>query len=214
MKIVHAAALALFSTVAVAAQAPTAPPGTADMSKVTGGTYEADPAHTLVAWTVDHFGITPYSGLFGDVSGTLTLDPADLANASVDMTIPVSKVTTASAGLTDHLLRPGKDGGDPDFFGADPSSARFVSTSVVPDGKDAVVLGNLTLNGITKPVALDVSFYGTGTMPETMGGKKQIGFHATGSILRSEFGIGYAIPMVSDKVDLDIVAAFVATPAQ
>jgi polyisoprenoid-binding protein YceI len=167
-----------------------------------------DPSHTLVVWTLDHLGFSPYSGIFGDVTGTLTLDPKNLNAAKVDVTIPVSKVVTASAGLTDHLLRAGKDGGKPDFFGAAPAAARFVSTSVVAKGQKARITGNLSLNGVTRPVTLDAAFYGAGTMPAQMGGKENVGFKATGTILRSQFGLGFGIPMVGDEVKLDISAAF------
>ena len=190
------------------AQAPTAAPGARDVSRITGGTYTADPAHTLITWTVDHMGFTGYSGIFGDATGTLTLDPKNPSAARVEMTIPVSKVTTASGGLTSHLLRGGKDGGKPDFFGANAPDARFVSTRVVVRGQNAQVMGNLTLNGVTRPVTLTAQFYGAGKAPAQMGGKENVGFHATGTIRRSEFGIGYGIPVVSDAVKLDIQAAF------
>ena len=69
--------------------------------------------------------------------------------------------------------------------------------------------GNLTLNGVTKPVTLDVDFYGAGKAPPQMGGKENVGFEAEATIRRSDFGITYAIPLVSDAVDLKIAAAFV-----
>ena len=117
-------------------------------------------------------------------------------------------MVTASAGLTAHLTRAGKDGGKPDFFGANAADAKFVSTSVVAKGQTAKVTGNLTLNGVTKPVTLDASFYGAGKAPAMMGGKENIGFHATGTIQRSQFGLGFGVPMVGDSVKLDIAAAF------
>src|SRR3546814_7752846 len=86
----------------------------------------------MVVWEVDHLGFSKYTGIFGDVTGTLVIDPANPAAAKVDVTIPVAKVTTASAGLTSHLLRPGKDGGKADFFGANPADAQFVSRSEEP----------------------------------------------------------------------------------
>lgn len=184
-------------------------PGSANPALVTGGTYKADPGHTLIEWSVDHMGITPYFGLFGDISGTLTIDPKNLAAAKVDVTIPVAKVTTASAGLTAHLLKAAPAGGKADFFGAAPAAARFVSTKVEPlaDNK-ARITGDLTLNGVTKPVVLEAAFYGAGKMPAMMGGGEGLGFKAKAKIKRSEFGIGYGIPIVSDKVSLDIAAAF------
>lgn len=201
---------ALLLTAPTYAQKAPALPGSKSTAAVTGGTYQADPGHTLVRWTVDHFGFSPYTGLFGGVTGTLELDPKNPAGAKVDVTIPVAGVATASSALTAHLLRAPKEaGGKPDFFGADPAPARFVSTRVVVIGKDrGKITGNLTLNGVTHPVTLDATFYGAGKAPAAMGGKENVGFTARGTILRSQFGVAYAIPLVSDAVQLDIAAAF------
>ena len=201
-----ALALAVVTTPIVLAQGAGAP-GTPDKSRVTAGTYAADAGHTMVVWEVDHLGFSKYTGIFGDVTGTLVLDPKNPAASKVDATIPVSKVTTASAGLTSHLLRAGKDGGKPDFFGATPADAKFVSTSVVldDDGDEAKVTGNLTLNGVTKPVTLDVDFHGAGM---GMNKKETVGFQAETTIKRSDFGINMGIPYVSDAVELEIHAAF------
>lgn len=184
--------------------------GKRDASRVTGGTYTVDHHHTMVRWEVDHLGITPYFGIFGDITGSLTLDPKNPKAAKVDITIPVSKVTTASSGLTQHLLKPpAKAGEKPDFFGANPADARFVSTSVAPEGDmGAKITGNLTLNGVTKPVTLEAKFYGAGKAPKEMGGQEMIGFEAETTIKRSDFGVNMGIPMVSDEVELDIVAGF------
>lgn len=208
-----AAATALAVTGAIAAApalfAQGAPqlPGVQDPSRVTAGTYAADSNHSLIAFEVNHFGFNDYYGLFGDVAGTLVLDPANIAAAKVDVTIPVANVTTASKGLTDHLLRVGKDGGKPDFFGPAPAPARFVSTSVARTGDmTATITGNLTLNGVTKPVTFEAEFTGAGNNPFNK--KATIGFEAETSIKRSDFGVNYGIPMVSDEVELDISVAF------
>jgi polyisoprenoid-binding protein YceI len=205
-----AAALVLTTAVAtplVAQQA--GMPGSRNPAAITGGSYTADANHTLVKWEVNHLGFSPLWGLFGGVTGTLQLDPKNPAAAKVDVTIPVSKLATGVPGFTAHLLRPGKDGGKPDFFGAAPADARFVSTGVTVTGADeARVTGNLTLNGVTKPVTLDVDFYGAGKMPAQMGGKENVGFEAEATIKRSDFGLGMAVPMVSDEVKLKIAAAF------
>ena len=211
MRILHAflASTLLTGTVAVVAQqAPMAAPASKNPAAVTGGTYTADAGHTLVEWTVDHLGFTPYFGIFGNVTGTLMLDPKNPGAAKVDVTIPVAEVTTASAGLTKHLLKPAEGGKPADFFGASPAPARFVSTKVTVNGQNATIAGNLTLNGITKPITLNAMFYGAGKMPAQMGGKEGVGFTATGAIKRTEFGIGFGVPMVSDEVKLKIVAAF------
>ncbi len=182
-------------------------PGAADPTRVTAGTYTADSNHSLIAFEVNHFGFNDYYGLFGDVAGTLELDPANIAAAKVDVTIPIASVTTASKGLTDHLLRPGKDGGKPDFFGPAPAPARFVSTSVERTGDmTANITGNLTMNGVTKPVTFEAEFTGAGSNPFNK--KETVGFEAETSIKRSDFGVNYGIPMVSDEVELDISVAF------
>jgi polyisoprenoid-binding protein YceI len=183
-------------------------PGSKNPAAVTGGTYTVDAGHTLIGWRVDHFGFNDYFGIFGDATGTLVIDPKKPNMAKVDITIPVSKVTTASKGLTEHMLRPGKDGGKADFFGPAPADAKFVSTKVVATGMKAKITGDLTLNGVTKPVTLDAEFSGAGKAPAFVGGKENVGFHAKATIKRSEFGIGYGIPLISDAVALDITVAF------
>lgn len=190
------------------AQMPTEAPGKPDASRVTAGTYKLDPSHTLIGWRVDHLGFTDYFGVFGDSTGTLVLDPNNPAAAKLDVTIPVAKVLTPSAGLNDHLLRPGKDGGKADFFGAAPADARFVSTAVKPgaDGQSATITGDLTLNGQTHPVTIAARFKGAGTAP--FGGKPTVGFQGTATIKRSQWGVAAGIPLVSDEVALDISAPF------
>jgi polyisoprenoid-binding protein YceI len=182
----------LFAVPLIAQSAPQMP-GTMDVARVTAGTYNTDPGHTLIGWRVSHFGFNDYFGIFGDATGTLTLDPANPNAAKVDITIPVGKVTTASAGLTGHLLRA-------------PADAKFVSTRVVASGTSAKITGDLTLNGVTKPVVLDATFSGAGNNPFNK--KATVGFHATSVIKRSAFGISYAVPIISDDVTLDISVAF------
>jgi polyisoprenoid-binding protein YceI len=199
-------ALPLFVAVPLIAQSAQQTPGALDVTRVTAGTYNTDPGHTLIGWRVSHFGFNDYFGIFGDATGTLVLDPAKPNASTVDITIPIGKVTTASAGLTGHLLRPGKEGGKADFFGPSPADAKFVSTSVVAKGTTAKITGNLTLNGVTKPVVLDTTFSGAGNNPFNK--KPTVGFHATSVIKRSEFGISYAVPVISNDVKIDISVAF------
>lgn len=199
------AAVFAVATPAIAYQASQIP-GAQDASRVTGGTYAADPGHSLIGWRVSHFGFNDYFGIFGDVAGTLTLDPKNPSASKVDVTIPVSKVTTASAGLTGHLTKAPEAGKKPDFFGANAADARFVSKRVTATGTNAKILGDLTLNGVTREVTLDAKLAGAGVNP--MSKKETVGFHATTTIQRSQFGIGFAVPAVSDAVTLDITVAF------
>ena len=182
-------------------------PGAMDVSRAQAGTYAVDPNHTLIGWRVNHFGFNDYFGIFGGSTGTLTIDPAAPQNAKVDITVPVANVTTANAGLTAHLLKPAGENGKADFFGANPAAAHFVSTKVEPNGTKAKISGDLTLNGVTKPVVIDAEFTGAGNamMPPR---RLTLGFEGTTTIKRSDFGIGFGIPMVADEVELDITAAF------
>jgi len=201
-KIVIAAALAATSAVAipVIAQMPTTAPGAKDPSRVTAGTYTVDSNHTQVMWEVNHLGFNDYFGLFGNATGTLTLDPANPSAASVQIEIPINKVATSSDGLTKHLL-------GADFFDAAKfPTATFKSTSVAVDGDDARITGDLTIKGVTKQVVLDAEFAGAGNGP--MNKKPTVGFHATTKVKRSDFGVSYGIPMVPDEVELKISVAF------
>lgn len=199
----HLALLALPLLVAgpLVAQ-PAGIPGTTDAARVTAGTYVADASHTQVLWSVNHMGFSAFDGAFADATGTLTLDPARPAAASLMMTIPINRVTTTSEGLNNHLL--GKDFFDVARF----PTATFQSTSIGGDrtGRDITVTGNLTLRGVTRPVTLKARFVGAGSNP--MNKKPTIGFRATTTIKRSAFGINYAVPAVSDDVTLTINAAF------
>lgn len=209
-KPILAFALAASGTLAVtsiSAQEQPQIPGTMDVSRVAAGSYALDPAHTLVQWSVSHFGFNDYFGLFGDIEGTMTLDPADIAATQFDITIPITSVAVPSEGLRDHLLRPGEDGAEPDFFGPEPEAARFVSTSVRQTGDaTALVTGQLTMNGQTGPVTMLVAFTGAGENP--MSDVPTVGFHANAKIDRTQWGIDYAAPMVGSEVTLDISAAF------
>lgn len=209
-KLLAALALAGAGTigaVSIAAQDAPQLPGVVDASRVTAGTYALDPAHTLVSWRVNHFGFNDYIGLFGNISGTMELDPANIGASSFDLSIPIAEVTVASSGLKDHLLRAGKDGKAPDFFGPAPGPAKFVSTNVRQTGEtSALVTGMLTMNGKTGPVAILVQFTGAGANP--MSKAETIGFEGRAVIDRTQWGIDYAAPMVGKEVELHISAAF------
>lgn len=198
---------AIVAAPAIFAQETSQLPGAKDPSRVAAGSYALDPEHTLVKWKVDHFGFNDYFGLFGQITGTMQMDPANIEAATFEIMVPVADVTVASAGLKDHLLRAGKDGADPDFFGPEPGMARFVSSQVTKTGEmTANVTGNLTINGKTAPVMLAVEFAGAGTNP--MSKKDTVGFHARGVMDRTQWGINYAAPLVSKEVELTISAAF------
>lgn len=181
------------------AQAPEVP-GKPDPARVAAGTYKVDPNHTQIAFTVSHFGLSNYHGLFGGSTGTLSIDPKRPEAASVVIEVPLAKVLTTSDELNAHLKTP-------DFFDvAKYPVATFRSTKIEPQGNRARITGDLTLHGITRPVVLDAGFTGAGTNP--MNKALTAGFEATTTIRRSEFGITHVVPLVSDEVILNITVAF------
>jgi polyisoprenoid-binding protein YceI len=203
MKKILLALAPLAFAVPILAQQETAPPqlpGAADPARVAAGSYAVDARHTQVNWQVNHFGFNDYFGLFGDITGTLEIDPANLSAAKVDVTIPIASVATSSQGLTDHLKTP-------DFFDlAKHPTARFVSTGVTVDGQRAKIMGDLTMLGVTKPVELEARFEGAGNNP--MSKKATVGFHGATTIKRSDWGMSKYVPMVGDEVKLRISVAF------
>ena len=211
MRKITLAALAATATLSVAAlnaqDGPPPLPGQMDVSRVESGMYHTDKGHSLVGWRANHFGFNDYFGIFGDVDGMLMLDTENPENSTVEVTIPIASVVTASEGLTDHLLRAGEDGGDPDFFGPDPAPATFKSTSVESTGgTSANITGDLTMNGVTKPVVIAAEFTGAGANPMSQG--KTVGFEGRTTIKRTDFGVSAFAPFVSDEVELDISVAF------
>lgn len=171
-------------------------------------TYTIDPGHTMVLATWNHFGFSNPSADFGDAEGTIVYDAAKPSASSVEVTLPLSGLQTFVPKLNEHLA-------GSDFFDAAKfPTATFKSTKVVPAGKDTLkVSGDLTIKGITKPVVLEVKLNKAGEHP--MRKVQAIGFDATATVKRSDFGVGAYAPMVSDEVKLRITTeAAVPAPAK
>ena len=192
-----AGVLTLAQPMAVAAPASKAAATAVVALKPVSGTYTLDPSHTnvLAQWT--HFGFSQPSAEFRISEGTLVFDAANVAKSSVAVSFPIMQIDTFVPQLDKHLQ-------SADFFDAAKfPMASFKSTSVKPAGLNKfTVVGNLTIKDISKPVTLAVTMNGAGKHP--MAGKQAIGFTATASIKRSDFGVGAYAPNVSDEVHLRI----------
>ncbi|KAB1073495.1 YceI family protein [Methylobacterium planeticum] len=199
MKPLLTSTLALALSLGAPALAQTPP--TRDPAQIQAGRYAVDPGHTQVGWRVSHMGLSNYAGGFSEVSGSLELQPKDPAAAKLSVKIPVASVTTTSAKLTDELK------GDQWLDAGKFPEMTFVSTKVAPAGKDrAKVTGDLTLHGVTRPVTLDVALVGAGANP--LNQKYTVGFEATGTLKRSEFGVKTYVPLIGDELHLIIAGAF------
>jgi polyisoprenoid-binding protein YceI len=176
-----------------------------DPKSVKSGTYQIEPYHTQVAFSISHFGFTDFSGLFSGASGTLALDAAKVGISKLDVSLPVESVLTTVPALDKELK------GEQWFDVAKFPKATFVSTKItkVSDGT-ATIVGDLTLHGVTKPVTLKARLIGAGTNP--LDKSSTVGFEATATIKRGDFGIKQYLPLLADEVTLKIAAAFVLQP--
>ena len=167
------------------------------------GTYQVEPYHSQVVFSVTHFGLTNFYGMFSGASGSLSLEPAQLADSKLEVSIPVNTISTTVPILTEELK------GAQWFDAAHFPVATFTSTAVVPTGAgSARVTGNLTLHGVTKPIVLNVQLVGMGVNP--LSKADSVGFEASGTFRRGDFGIKIDIPAVGDEVKLHIAGAFEA----
>ncbi|MBD8872186.1 YceI family protein [Rhodanobacter sp. DHB23] len=159
--------------------------------------YKMDPGHTMVLFSWNHFGYSNPTANLGLGAGTLVFDQQDPAKSSVDVTLPLSDLDTHVPALDKHLK-------EADFFDAAKyPTVTFKSTSVVPvDGTHFKVTGDLTVHGVTKPVTLDATLNKVG--PHPMMKVQAIGFDATATLKRSDFGMGAYVPMVSDEIQVRI----------
>ena len=161
--------------------------------------YTIDPMHTHILWKADHLGFSHTFGQFETISGFFTLDEAKPENSHVEISVKTGSIHTDVPALVDKLK-------SNEFFSTDEfPEAKFISNKVEVLGKDkAKVYGDLTLHGKTKPLVLDVTLNKIGESFATK--KKAAGFSATTTILRSQFGISFGVPMVSDSIPLMIEA--------
>ena len=159
--------------------------------------YKIDPKHTNVLASWNHFGFSNPSVNFGQADGTIIYDAENVSASSVQVKLPLSGLSALADDFYDHLT------GDGWFDAAKHPDATFKSTRVEAAGENKLkVTGDLTIKGVTKPVVLDVTLNQAGAHPMTKA--QAIGFDATATVKRSDFGLGKYAPNVSDEVQLRI----------
>lgn len=202
MRIAIAAAVAaavLTAAPAALSQARAAP--STDPSQVPAGTYNLDKRHTSVIAKISHFGFSNYAMRFDSVEGSMTYDPKQPTVSKLTVRIDPRSISTGLPDFDTEI--------EDEFFNAGKHpQITFASRGVsAVAGNKGRLLGDLTFNGVTKPVALDVTFNGAAT---NMRGTPTMGFSATGVIKRSEFGVAPDLPtrVAADEVTLLIEAEF------
>lgn len=172
------------------------------------GTWNIDPVHSTVGFSVRHLMVSKVRGEFTDVRGAIVV--ADDGTPSVTAEIGVESIDTKNDQRDAHIR-------SADFFDAEKyPTATYVSTSVEADGDDYVVHGDFTLKGVTRPVDLKLEFNGVNP---GMGHGQVAGFEASTVINRKDFGIDIDMPLetggtvVGDKITLtlDIEAVLAAS---
>ncbi len=158
-------------------------------------TYMLDPGHTYPNFTVSHMGFSKMHGRFNESSGKLEMDQV-AGIGSVEITVRTASIDTGHDKRDRHLA-------SPDFFNAaEFPTMTYQSTKVTFQGDGAVVDGNVTILGVTKPLRLKVDSIECGVHPFS---KKDVcGFNATASLKRSDFGMTYGLPAVGDRIDMEI----------
>lgn len=143
-------------------------------------TYQLDPAHTQIHFTIPHLMVFKVRGNFNDFAGIVEADPAAQTLSSAKATIQMASIDTRNEKRDDHLR-------SADFFAVTTyPQMSFNSKSVRGNGGEITVVGDLTIKGVTKEVTLKGAFLGAATDPW---GNQRAGFEATGKINRKDFGL-------------------------
>lgn len=160
--------------------------------------YNLDPSHSQVVFSYNHLGYSTTYGMFAGFEGEIMFDEEDPANSSVNVAMPVRSMLTGWEERFEHFM-------SDEFFGASEGDmVTFTSTGIEVTGDTtAEITGDLTMNGVTKSVVLDAKLNKMEGHP-MMEGKPWVGFDATTTLMRSDFGMDFAVPAVSDEVEVMI----------
>jgi polyisoprenoid-binding protein YceI len=174
-------------------------------------TFTIDPVHSSIGFAVKHMMITTVRGRFGEFSGTVELPDGDASKAQAQFTIQAASVDTGVGPRDEHLR-------SADFFdAANHSELRYVSSRIQSLGGDRYRAdGELTMRGVTKPLALEIE---VGERIRDPWGNERVGLSARGKLNRKDWGLNWNQALeaggmlVSEEVKLEIDAALVAQQA-
>ncbi len=193
-----------------AAAEPAAPAQAPPPVVLPAGDYTLDRSHSTVTFRVSHLGFSTFVATFDDIDASLKLDPANPSASSLSASVKPASLDLPAPpdGFLKDML------GESWFDAAKFPEITFVSTGIAVTGPDtAIVTGDLSMRGVTRPVTMDVVFNGgwEGIPPDP---NARAGFSATGMLKRSDFGMSFGIPEpgsemgVSDDVSFSIETEF------
>lgn len=175
------------------------------------GNYTLDLSHASVVWKVSHFGLSNYVGRFTDFDATIDYSPSDISKSKISVIINPMSIQTAYPNPEKEDFDKKLATGESWFNANEFASINFVSTSIEMTGDtSAKMMGNLTFLGVTKPVTLDVKFNGA-MQRQPLTGKPTMGFSATTSIKRTDWGMTIYAPNIGDEVSVMIEGEFTKT---
>ncbi|ROR72338.1 YceI family protein [Bogoriella caseilytica] len=171
------------------------------MSAIPAGTYTIDNSHSELSFSVRHAGISRVRGKFESYTGTIQV-AENLADSQANVTIQSASVNTGDENRDNHLR-------SADFWDAENKPEwTFVSTGVSGSSDEEFTLtGDLTINGVTKPVELEVEYNGSAVDPF---GNTRVGFAAKTAISRKEFDLTWNAALeaggvlVGDKISIEL----------
>jgi len=163
--------------------------------------YAFDPVHTRVMFAIDHAGFSKAIGTISGSQGSLQFDADDCASARLDVLVPMDRLDMGDSGWSASVFAPR-------FLDVKRyPQARFVATDGMQrgTGNRGRACGQLTLHGVTRPLCLDVVFNKAGRYPLPPF-RRTIGFSATATLKRSDYGMTSWQSLVGDDIDLRIEA--------
>lgn len=176
-----------------------------ELVKLRPGQYQLDPAHAALIFKIDHLQLSTYVGRFNTFDASLDFDPEDLGATRLNGIVEMDSLDTNDRELEDTIK-------GADWFNvAQYPQATFTTVSVeVLDDSRFVFTGELTFRGITAPVQMTGTF--NGGADNMLTGKYTLGFTATGSFKRSDYGMDSFAGIIGDEVKLEIFAEFLQNP--
>lgn len=176
---------------------------------VASGLYNLEKTHAFLTWTVKHNGISGYTVNFTDFQADLVFDAETPENSQLSVSINPTALNTNYPDPDRKTEWETEIATDPRFLNANEfPTITFNSTSVETTGEfEGTVTGDLTFLGVTQPVTLDVSYGGVAN-PPWFGQRDVIGFTASTTLTRSDFGQTSMAGVVSDEVEIEFSGEF------
>ncbi|HEU5144778.1 MAG TPA: YceI family protein [Dermatophilaceae bacterium] len=176
------------------------------------GDYVLDPTHSRLGFSARHAMVTKVRGQFDTFEGAAHIDTANPANSSVTVVIQADSVSTGNEQRDAHLR-------NADFFEVDKHpEITFTSTRVERDGDEWDITGDLTINGVTKPVTIEFEETGSAKDPY---GNTRVGFEGSTTIDRTDWGLTFQAAletggvMISDRIKLEFdISAIAQVPSE